>query len=101
MYIQYQGAPLEPATEYFVELKAWNKDGSQKSQVVAPFSTGLFPTEADPQPWKGKWIGFNSQKVAPEPSDITKAHWIAYEQNFQLPVGPSVYRKTFEIDNVD
>lgn len=101
LYIQYQGAPLEPATEYFVELNVWNKDGSQKSQIVAPFSTGLFPTEADPQPWKGKWIGFNSQKVSPEPSDITKAYWIAYEQNFQLPVGPSVYRKTFEIENLD
>ena len=101
LYIRYEGKALEPATEYFVELVVWNKDGSQKSQIYAPFSTGLFPTEADPNPWKGKWIGLNSKKALPEPADISKSNWISFTEERAMPIGASVYRKTFEIENVD
>ena len=100
LYVRYEGKALEPATEYFVELVVWNKDGSQKSQIYAPFSTGLFPTEAEPSPWKGKWIGLNSKKVMPEPADISGSNWISFTEERAMPIGASVYRKTFEIKNV-
>ena len=101
LYVRYDGKALEPATEYFVELNVWNKDGSQKSQIYAPFSTGLFPTEAEPNPWKGKWIGLNSKVVPPEPADLSKSNWISFTEERAMPIGASVYRKTFEIKNVD
>ena len=100
LYIRYEGKALEPATEYFVELVVWNNDGSQKSQIYAPFSTGLFPTEAEPNPWKGKWIGLNSKKIMPEPADISKSNWISFTEERAMPIGPSVYRKTFDIKDV-
>ena len=99
-YVKYEGEALEPATEYMVELNVWNKDGSQKSQIYAPFSTGLFPTDSDPNPWKGQWIGLNSRIEKPEPADISKGSWIAFEKSMQLPIGASVYRKTFEVKDV-
>ncbi|MBQ9811720.1 MAG: family 78 glycoside hydrolase catalytic domain [Thermoguttaceae bacterium] len=101
LYVKYEGEALEPATEYMVELNVWNKDGQRKSQIYAPFSTGLFPTEADPNPWKGKWIGLNSKEETPEPADISKGSWIAYSPERSLPIGPSIYRKTFEIDDLE
>ncbi len=101
LYVKYEGKALEPATEYMVELNVWNKDGEKKSQIYAPFSTGLFPTEADPNPWKGKWIGLNSRTVQPTPADLSKAAWIAYESSMSLPIGASTYRKTFEVADVD
>ena len=101
LYVRYEGKALEPATEYFVELVVWNKDGSQKSQIYAPFSTGLFPTDAEPNPWKGKWIGLNSKKVMPEPADISNSNWISFTEERAMPIGASVYRKTFDIKNVD
>lgn len=100
-YVRYSGKALEPATEYFVELNVWNKDGSQKSQIYAPFSTGLFPTDADPNPWKGKWIGCNSKEASPEPADISKSNWISFKEGLSMPVGSSVYRRTFEIADVE
>ncbi len=101
LYIRYGGEPLAPATEYFVELNVWNKDGSKKSQIFAPFSTGLYPTEADPNPWKGKWIGLNSKEEQPDAAGISKAKWICYQEERDVPVGTSVYRKTFDIEDVD
>lgn len=101
LYVKYAGEALEPATEYMVELNVWNKDGKNKSQIYAPFSTGLFPTQAEPNPWKGKWIGLNSTTPAPEPADISKGAWIAFEPKMSLPVGTSSYRKTFEVQKLD
>ena len=101
LYIPYAGDPLQPGAEYMVELNVWNKDGSQKSQIYAPFSMGLFPTADDPNPWKGKWIGVSSKIKQPDPADISSANWIAFEDKTSLPIGASVYRKTFTVDNVD
>lgn len=101
LYIPYEGEALEPATEYMVELNVWNKDGKYKSQIYAPFTTGLFATEEDPNPWKGKWIGLNSKEESPDPADIAKGSWIAFAPKLSLPPGTSVYRKTFEIDDLD
>ena len=100
-YIQYGGKTLEPATEYLVELVVWNKDGKYKSQIFAPFSTGLFETEEDPIPWKGKWIGVHLDENVPTSADISKSNWIAFENRMNLPVGTSVYRKTFDLPNVE
>ncbi len=100
LYVQYDGKDLEPATEYMVELNVWNKDGSKKSQIYAPFSTGLFPTDAEPNPWKGKWIGIDSKEKEPEPADIAKANWISFSENVSAPVGASAYRKTFEVGDL-
>lgn len=97
LYVEYDGAPLEPATEYAVELIVWNKDGSKKSQVFSCFSTGLFPTDAEPNPWKGKWIGLNSRVPEVESADVQSGNWIAFENTTSLPSGFSVYRKSFEI----
>ena len=101
LYVPYAGEALKPATEYMVELWAWNRDGSKFSQIYAPFATGLFPTDADPNPWKGKWIGVNSKVKSPEPADLSGASWIAFEDAMSIPPGTSVYRKTFEVANVD
>lgn len=101
LYVAYDGEPLEPATKYAVELNVWNRDGRVKSRRFASFSTGLFPTRADPNPWKGKWIGCSSREESPEPADVVKGGWIAYAPSISLPPGPSVYRKTFEIDDLD
>ncbi|MBQ8363739.1 MAG: hypothetical protein IJX36_07415, partial [Thermoguttaceae bacterium] len=76
LFVEYDGKSLEPATEYSVELVVWNKDGSRKSQIFGCFSTGLFATEADPNPWKGKWIGLSSTAPEIEPADIKKSNWI-------------------------
>ena len=101
LYVKYEGKALEPATEYMVELNVWNKDGKNSSQVFAPFSTGLFATEADPNPWKGKWIGLNPKTEPPVPADISKGNWIAFKDSMSLPVGTSIYRKTFEVKDID
>ena len=101
LYVKYAGEPLEPATEYMVELNVWNQKGDRKSQIYAPFSTGLFPTDSDPSPWKGKWIGLSSKTPAPEAADISKGAWIAFAPEKSLPVGTSVYRKTFEITDLN
>lgn len=100
-YIKYSGKALEPSTEYMVELNVWNKDGQKKSQIYAPFSTGLFQTANESNPWKGKWIGLNSKDVIPEPADISRGSWIAFKQSMSLPVGTSIYRKTFNVDDLE
>ncbi len=97
LFIEYDGKSLEPATEYSVELVVWNKDGSRKSQIFGCFSTGLFATEADPNPWKGKWIGLSSNAPEIEPADIKKSNWIAFQDTFSLPSGFSTYRFSFDV----
>ena len=100
LYVRYEGKALEPGTDYFVELNVWNK-ADQKSQVFAPFSTGLFPTEAEPNPWKGKWIGVNSKEVQPAAADISKSNWISFQQEMSMPICASAYRKSFEVKNIE
>ncbi|MCF0234558.1 MAG: hypothetical protein HUK22_06220, partial [Thermoguttaceae bacterium] len=100
LYIPYAGKALEPATEYAVELVVWDNCG-RKSQNYTCFSTGLFPTDANPNPWRGKWIGLKAAADAFEPADISNVHWIAFENTMSLPVGFSVYRRSFEIADVD
>ena len=98
-FVPYTGDDLKPATPYLVELTVWNKDGSVQDTVSSCFSTGLWPTEAEPAPWKGKWIGLN-EPVDPFTSpDMTAASWIGYEGSLSLAVGKSVYRKTFEVND--
>ncbi|MDR3110999.1 MAG: glycoside hydrolase family 78 protein [Planctomycetaceae bacterium] len=102
--ITYNGdKPLEPGTQYFAELTVWgkSKDGTvskQSAQTHTYFSTGLFST-GDEQPWKGKWIGVDSK---PNKTDIKLdgAKWIAASKpvrgDFDIVVGKSVFRKTFD-----
>ncbi|MBQ1277115.1 MAG: hypothetical protein IIY07_00555, partial [Thermoguttaceae bacterium] len=97
LFVEYDGKSLEPATEYSVELVVWNKDASRKSQIFGCFSTGLFATEADPNPWKAKWIGLSSNAPEIEPANIKKSSWIAFQDTFSLPSGFSTYRFTFEV----
>ncbi|MBP3531856.1 MAG: family 78 glycoside hydrolase catalytic domain [Thermoguttaceae bacterium] len=97
LFVEYDGKPLEPATEYSVELVVWNKDGSRKSQIFGCFSTGLFATDANPNPWKGKWIGLSSTAPEIEPADIKKSSWIAFQDTFSLPSGFSTYRFSFDV----
>lgn len=97
LFVEYDGKALEPATEYSVELVVWNKDGSRKSQIFGCFSTGLFATDAEPNPWKGKWIGLNSNAPEIEPANIKKSNWIAFENTFSLPSGLSTYRRSFDV----
>lgn len=60
-FVPMTGDDLQPATPYAVELTVWNKDGSISDTVFSSFSTGLWETPDNPQPWKGKWIGMNKQ----------------------------------------
>ncbi|MBR2585827.1 MAG: family 78 glycoside hydrolase catalytic domain [Thermoguttaceae bacterium] len=58
-FVPMSGDDLKPATAYAVELTVWNKDGSVCDSISSSFSTGLWETADNPQPWKGKWIGMN------------------------------------------
>ena len=95
-FVPYTGDDLKPGTAYYVDLTVWNGDGSLSDSVTSCFSTGLWPTDADPNPWKGKWIGKADSGKAVI-GDVKKASWIAWEKNDNLPVGKSVYRKTFDV----
>ena len=74
-FVAYTGPDLKPATAYHVDLTVWNDDGSQSDSVTGCFSTGLWATDADPQPWKGEWIG-----AAKKPEGVSDAN-----------VNPAVY----------
>lgn len=65
-FVPYTGADLKPGTSYFVDLTVWNGDGTQTDSITSRFSTGLWPTDADSNPWKGKWIGKRESEVKPE-----------------------------------
>ena len=96
-FVPYTGDDLAPATEYIVELTVWNADGSVSDTVTSCFSTGLWPTAADENPWKGKWIGWDVSKSEVTTADLSKSFWIAFENTKSLPVGKSVYRKSFDV----
>ncbi|MBR5627379.1 MAG: family 78 glycoside hydrolase catalytic domain, partial [Thermoguttaceae bacterium] len=102
-FVPYTGDDLAPATEYMVELTIWNSDGSRKSQIYSCFSTGLYPTADNPNPWKGDWIGFSEPVQEKPTADISKAYWIGFIQKdgCNLPVGKSVYRKSFEVQDIN
>ena len=96
-FVPYTGDDLAPATEYMVELTVWNADGSLSDTVVSCFSTGLWATDADPNPWKGKWIGQDGSQKDVVTADLTPSFWIAPENAMSIPVGFSVYRKSFDV----
>ena len=98
-FVDYGGDDLAPATEYLVELTVWDKDGSEKDSITSCFSTGLWPTAADENPWKGKWIGSKQTAAETPTADLSGAFWIGYQNTTAFPLGKSVYRKSFEIDD--
>ncbi|MDO4585968.1 MAG: family 78 glycoside hydrolase catalytic domain [Planctomycetia bacterium] len=99
-FIQYSGDALKPGTKFEFSISVWNQDGSKVAKVNSTFSTGLYATEADQNPWKGKWIGYQEKIQKSLTVDIQKASWIAFEKNFSIAPGYSVYRKTFDISDV-
>lgn len=101
-FIRYAGQTLEPGTSYKFEVTVWNGSGQKSAKAESSFSTGLWPTAADPQPWKGKWIGLESQQSAEQKLIAAeKASWIAFTGGLQLPVGRSCYRFAFEANPAD
>ena len=122
----YDGKPLEPGTEYAWFLTVWDKPRQRhavlteppsntlptalpelqaaatslpSTKVGATFTTGLFATEKEPNPWKGKWIGLDTPPESVAGITLAGAKWIAASpasEGFNLPVGKSVFRKTFE-----
>ena len=65
-FVPYTGDDLQPGTAYLVDLTVWNEDGELSDTITSTFSTGLWPTDADPNPWKGKWIGKSETEAAPD-----------------------------------
>ena len=73
-FVPYTGDDLKPGTHYFVDLTVWNENGTLSDTVTASFSTGLWSTETDPNPWKGKWIGKALQE---KPDTVQPARYLS------------------------
>lgn len=101
-FVRYAGKELKPKTSYQFTVTVWNKDGLESAQVKSSFSTGIWATGSDSNPWKGKWIGLEPTSSSEiKLLSIEKANWIAFEKKLALPVGKSVYRFAFEAEPAD
>jgi alpha-L-rhamnosidase len=62
MLVAYTGAPLQPRTIYYWQVRIWDKDGIERTSQVAKFETGLMNTT-----WNGDWIsdghGLNGRSI--------------------------------------
>ncbi len=89
-FVPYEGPDLEPGTAYLIDLTVWNEDGTLVSAVTSSFSTGLWPTEADPNPWKGKWIGKTESEAKPD----LPARYLSKKASVASPTRKSILRAT-------
>ena len=98
--IEYAGEALRPGKSYDWLLTVRDGKGNESSLYKSTFTTGLFATPDDSNPWKGQWIGYDvSPETGPEP-DLSEASWIwdvKPEHGFDVPVGICVFRKNFTL----
>ena len=101
--IEYAGDMLSPGTMYQWSVVVTDKNGVKSEAVVSHFSTGLFPSTLDTNPWgDARWIGDDTEPVPMAAPDITKAFWVWSEKpdnrgNSRL--GFATFRKVFELPN--
>ncbi|MCL2348783.1 MAG: family 78 glycoside hydrolase catalytic domain [Planctomycetaceae bacterium] len=99
--IEYAGEPLKPGTDYEWQLVVTDKSGVESQPVVSAFSTGLFATEQNPNPWgDAEWIGFDDKAETPVVPDLSQSRWIWSEKpddRGDCRVGVATFRKTFEL----
>ena len=89
-FVPYTGADLTPGTAYLVDLTVWNEDGTLSDTITSAFSTGLWPTDADPNPWKGKWIGKSESEAKPD----LPARYLSKKASVASPTRKTIVRAT-------
>ncbi|MCL2117534.1 MAG: glycoside hydrolase family 78 protein [Planctomycetaceae bacterium] len=101
--IEYAGDRLKPGTNYLWWLTVTDKNGVESKSVTSRFSTGLFPSTLDANPWgDAQWVGDDTVPEQPATPGISNANWLWSEQpdargNSRL--GSATFRKTFELPN--
>ncbi|GHV09218.1 hypothetical protein AGMMS50229_18970 [Campylobacterota bacterium] len=98
--IEYAGEPLLPGKSYTWYLTVYDQKEKPSATFSSTFTTGLFPTKDEPNPWKGKWIGYDAVPEQARIPELTKAVWIWDDQPGEggsYPAGISAFRKNFEI----
>ncbi len=124
-FVEYGGKPLQPKSEYTWVLTVWDKPvelvddnakiaketkpliiGKASDDAVSTFSTGIWATDADKNPWKGKWIGLDKFSLEEQDGDksglsLDGAVWIWTTEGGEksAPVGKACFRKTFELSD--
>ncbi len=99
VHVEYAGEPLRPATKYEWLLKVKDHQGRESDLHTGSFSTGLFPTDNDPRPWKGNWIGVDIAETDGYRLDLDGVNWIwttTGAEKRAMP-GKASFRKTFEL----
>ena len=89
-FVPYTGADLTPGTAYLVDLTVWDEDGTLSDTITSAFSTGLWPTDADPNPWKGKWIGKSESEAKPD----LPARYLSKKASVASPTRKTIVRAT-------
>jgi len=101
--IEYAGDRLTVGTMYHWWVTARDKNGIFSEPVFSTFSTGLFPSTLDTNPWgDARWIGDDTEPEPMAAPDISKAFWVWSEKpdaggNSRL--GFATFRKVFELPN--
>ncbi|MBQ6157658.1 MAG: family 78 glycoside hydrolase catalytic domain [Thermoguttaceae bacterium] len=89
-FVPYTGADLAPGTAYLIDLTVWNEDGTLTDTITSTFSTGLWPTDADPNPWKGKWIDKSESEAKPD----LPARYLSKKASVASPTRKPILRAT-------
>ncbi|MGL4941785.1 MAG: family 78 glycoside hydrolase catalytic domain [Thermoguttaceae bacterium] len=100
--VPYEGTPLQPQSRYEWKVTVWNRDGKQYVTEKSEFTTGLFATPKDANPWKGVWIGLdefehNSNGATSPTLSLDGAEWIwtSADAANNAPIGKATFRKSF------
>jgi alpha-L-rhamnosidase len=101
--IEYSGDRISPGTMYHWLLTVTDKNGVESETLSSSFSTGLFPSTLDTNPWgDAQWIGDDAEPELTAVPDISKASWVWSEKpddRGNNRIGTAMFRKTFELPN--